>query len=961
MSGRSSFSGAIRRTMLFRRTAYVSAGLLSLLILLTLCPIYLVPESTEAATKDANPATLTYNATSSAASVSLTVSDDAGVFASSGSNELASFDISTNNATGYTLNLKVDGTGDTTSLSDGTNTIASITNTNGITASSFSNNTWGLLPSKYNGTVNTGDNPNYYPASTTGFKMDETSAANTTANTYTVGLGVKVNHNTPAGTYTNTAVVAEYVANAVTYSINYYTNAGSGATITGMPSTNPQTGTVSQGTTSTSVNLATAPSRTGYTFLGWCLGSSSTVSNITTADGVDSCSTTTYDAGQSFGIDATKSPDTYYLYAMWEGTQYTATIYYKGTSGVTSSTATKCRITSLAGTSCDATIDSTVRSSTGTYSNAWAGIATAVNSMTPVNSGNNITLSSSSTYYAFYRANVTNYYYTGSAYTSRTLYRNQTLSSTSAMGTTYLSDTSTGLSDYSTAGGPNSSTWYGLSTALSNTTRTYSSVSAAAASTSTTLNSIYQFTQNFSSTGSTGVSGIGSTVQYCYVSSTGNTAGGTSCSVTTPTISVNTGYTSLGWGTQGHTTQGTAASTSYTVSTSGGTLYANAKLNTYNLVITGDANVSAVSVKKGSTSGTSTTCTKSGTKFTCSSLDYGVKYYLYPTFTSGYAFNSWTKTDSATNASLGSTSTENTYYQMGAGAGAITLASKLDIIITDYCAHNGIADSSCLQKMKASDCTTTAKTVTDSRDGKTYRVKKLSDTKCWMLDNLALDLVAQKDILSSSNTNATDQALGYLKGTTTGTASDQWAMAAVKKTWTSSYSYSEPWIAVDSTTSGPCSSASSCTGGSALTWSSTSTTSGGRVQGKVGVYYNYCAASAGSYCYSSSSSSGNATEDICPYGWHLPAGDTAQGSFYYLYNTGYSANYNNFVDALSTPLSGYFGSGKAYSQGSTGIFWSSTRSSNYQMYSLYVNSSYVNPQSNSTRDGGFSVRCVRTS
>jgi len=184
-------------------------------------------------------------------------------------------------------------------------------------------------------------------------------------------------------------------------------------------------------------------------------------------------------------------------------------------------------------------------------------------------------------FYAVYRTSVTNYYYSGSAYTSRTLYRNQTLSSTSAMGTTYLSTSSTGLSNYSTAGGPNSSTWYGLSTALSSTTRTYSTVAAAAASTSATLNTIYQFVQNFSSAGSTGVTNIGSTAEYCYVSSTSASAGGTSCTVTTPTISVSTGYSSLGWGAQGHTTQGTAESTSITVSTSGGTLYANAKINQY--------------------------------------------------------------------------------------------------------------------------------------------------------------------------------------------------------------------------------------------------------------------------------------------------------------------------------------------------------------------------------------------
>ena len=420
----------------------------------------------------------------------------------------------------------------------------------------------------------------------------------------------------------------------------------------------------------------------------------------------------------------------------------------------------------------------------GTYNNALAGWATAVNSMTTTTPSTSVSGTDTCKFYAVYRTNVTNYYYTGSAYSNRTLYRNQTLSSTSAMGTTYLSTSSTGLSNYSTTGGPGSSTWYGLSTALSSTSRTYSSVAAAATSTSTTLNSIYQFTQNFSSTGSTGVTGIGSTVQYCYVSSTAASAGGTSCSVTTPTISVDTGYTSLGWGTQGHTSSGTAAGNSYTVSTSGGTLYANAKLNTYNLVITGDANVSAMSVKKGSTSGTTTTCSKSGTNFTCSALTYGTKYYLYPTFASGYQFSSWTKTDSASGSSLGSTTTENTYYQMGAGAGAVTLASKASTNphCTDW--------ATCMQNT-SSGCD---KTLTDGRDGATYTTATIAGT-CWMTQNLRFT-GAELKVGESDVTSDITMTYGQL---------------------TSGNSATEPRIATGSTTD-------------------------------YGTYYNYCAVSAGEAC-----------------------------------------------------------------------------------------------------------------
>lgn len=192
-------------------------------------------------------------------------------------------------------------------------------------------------------------------------------------------------------------------------------------------------------------------------------------------------------------------------------------------------------------------------------------------------------------------------------------------------------------------------------------------------------------------------------------------------------------------------------------------------------------------------------------------------------------------------------------------------------------------------------------TVVDARDGTSYRVGRLADGNIWMLDNLALDLTAltQEQIYGTGDnagkmTNASNTTLGCLKGVTV---------------------------------------------------------------------RNLSTDSAGSYCYETSdtaqgTSFGNATEDICPAGWHMPSGDTANGSYYYLYNTGYSANYNNFVDALSTPLSGRFYAGKASNQGYHGLFWSSTRYNNNIMHYLGVNSSNVYLQNGETRYRGLAVRCI---
>ena len=260
--------------------------------------------------------------------------------------------------------------------------------------------------------------------------------------------------------------------------------------------------------------------------------------------------------------------------------------------------------------------------------------------------------------------------------------------------------------------------------------------------------------------------------------------------------------------------------------------------------------------------------------------------------------------------------------------------------------------------------------VIDVRDGSLYYITKLDDGKCWMLDNLALDLTdtsIRSNILSSNSvatTNASDTSLGYLFGTTTGTTSDKYATSAVSTTWnnrndtsnTATYSYSDPRIYT---------ALKDTTGNTANQY--------GVGSHKYGIYYNYCAATAGSYCYgngtSQGSSSGSATEDICPANWRMPTGGAA-GEYQNLctiLNGGTACangmsmaatGSNSIQTQLSLPLSGYVYSGSASNQGSNGYFWSSSRGNGYSMYRLYVNASSVYPQDNNYRYDGFSVRCV---
>ena len=262
--------------------------------------------------------------------------------------------------------------------------------------------------------------------------------------------------------------------------------------------------------------------------------------------------------------------------------------------------------------------------------------------------------------------------------------------------------------------------------------------------------------------------------------------------------------------------------------------------------------------------------------------------------------------------------------------------------------------STCMQTMTIAECPTTATAVTDARDGKTYKIQKLADGECWMLDNLALDPTAltQAELYGTDDqhlTNASNTTLGYLKN---GGGSNRYpATGVIAKTssggsWANSYD--APYIAttdIDTVPSNP--------------------PSDGAGSNKVGVYYNYCAASAGSYCYASGAGTDDASEDLCPSGWRMPTSNTS-GEFsalaYQIYgstgSTSDTTQINNYRNALSLPLSGCFNNGSATNKGSYGYWWSSTRYGGSFMYSLIANTGRIDPASRSNRVYGNSLRCV---
>lgn len=244
-----------------------------------------------------------------------------------------------------------------------------------------------------------------------------------------------------------------------------------------------------------------------------------------------------------------------------------------------------------------------------------------------------------------------------------------------------------------------------------------------------------------------------------------------------------------------------------------------------------------------------------------------------------------------------------------------------------------------IQDVTNGNCPRTPVTVIDRRDNESYTIQKLADDNCWMLENLRTDPVAVSLANLKGNTNASDTTLEYLKGLRAGTSADKYAMSAVS-VWTSDYSYSDPLVyTADKNT--------------LYTW--------GNDFGKAGVYYNVCAASAGSHCYGSGHTylttdvEPTITEDICPKGWHIPTGNTG-GEFQTLFSI-YGVN-NVFRNAIQLPFAGMYYETSTNNTGRTGYYLTSTTYSASGVYETLVgtsNSIFVNGISNANGD---TVRCI---
>ena len=234
-------------------------------------------------------------------------------------------------------------------------------------------------------------------------------------------------------------------------------------------------------------------------------------------------------------------------------------------------------------------------------------------------------------------------------------------------------------------------------------------------------------------------------------------------------------------------------------------------------------------------------------------------------------------------------------------------------------------------------------------------VGKLKDGNCWMLDNLVLDPTDSTTAanMSESNTNATSAAINNLLHG--GSSTTGWSNIAVADVYTDFDSYTVPMI-------------NTATKDTLVTSYGPASTNG---QAKVGIYYNYCAASAGTYCYEGGhgvdvpDTDIDVSQDICPANWRMPTGGSngEYGVLAQKYSTTMDAtNSASLQYNLSTPLSADYCYDKFECGSDWGYWWSATHPSglfnSYAMYGLRVLSTDVFPSNATNRNNGHSVRCL---
>ena len=238
--------------------------------------------------------------------------------------------------------------------------------------------------------------------------------------------------------------------------------------------------------------------------------------------------------------------------------------------------------------------------------------------------------------------------------------------------------------------------------------------------------------------------------------------------------------------------------------------------------------------------------------------------------------------------------------------------------------------------------------LTDTRDGNTYAVAKYADGKCWMMENLRLDLADTDVVINATNTNRPTS--DFITAANAHPQSSNNFCTANNDNCISRIYHNTNNIKRNLTPAYD-------TNNSSSSWYS------------YGVYYNYYTATAGNNSYSTTTLGAMASGDICPAGWKLPTAysrndDLAKLDFAY---GGTGANQETSSAASerwrSYPLN-YIYSGEqngqnGYNRGiSTGMN-TANNSTAVRSINLWIRSAGVTLVANSTaKTRGQTIRCV---
>ncbi len=318
------------------------------------------------------------------------------------------------------------------------------------------------------------------------------------------------------------------------------------------------------------------------------------------------------------------------------------------------------------------------------------------------------------------------------------------------------------------------------------------------------------------------------------------------------------------------------------------------------------------------------------------STNSGLTYYTVPTYGTNGSGLSTGRLESASNlTSAGNTTLSSTtkrivfaakFAENNTNSGHYKTGVQLSMVATPR--KLTLADISKMQDMYGnySICTNTPLisgqkysaeyTLTDTRDGKAYTVRKFGDGKCWMTQNL------------------------LLKGSRTLTASD----SDVK----SNYTLPAPITSLTST------DFSNSDYYKAQSYNANTANSGNTM------YYSWTAATAGAGA-SSTLTSDSVDTSICPKGWKLPSGGDGEFlRFAHAESITNSAAGSTKIQGLPYNFkhTGSVRDGSLKYSTNSGNWWSSTAHSASNTYILYIASDIVYTTAYDDRCLGLAVRCI---